>query len=266
MPDTPDEPTLAIPDGVLARLRAARRVMALTGAGVSAASGIPTFRAPGAGLWSQYSPSVFATPRGWARDPQLVWGWYTHRRRLARRAQPNAAHTALAALGAYYPAFTLVTQNVDGLHQRAGSQHVIELHGSLYRVRCSRDDTPVDWQDPDDDNPAALEALERGETPPVPHCPDCDALLRPDVVWFEETLPEAAFAEAEEAARQCEVCLVVGTSALVWPAAGLPLTAQRRHALIIEINPEHTDLSRRADLAIRLPADVALPQLVRLLG
>jgi len=263
---TPDEPTLAIPDTILARLRAARRVMALTGAGVSAASGIPTFRAPGAGLWSQYAPSVFATPRGWARDPQLVWGWYTHRRRLALRAQPNAAHIALAALETRYPTFTLVTQNVDGLHQRAGSQQVVELHGSLFRFRCSRDDTPVAWQDPDDDDPIAMEALERGETTPVPHCPDCGALIRPDVVWFEEALPEAAYARAEEAARDCEVCLVVGTSALVWPAAGLPLIALRRHALLIEINPEPTDLSPRADLAIRLPADMALPQLTRALG
>ncbi|HUY76203.1 MAG TPA: NAD-dependent deacylase [Ktedonobacterales bacterium] len=266
MPKTPNGPTLAIPDAMLARLRTARRALALTGAGVSAASGIPTFRAPGAGLWSQYSPSVFATPRGWARDPQLVWGWYTHRRRLALRAQPNAAHTALAALEAYYPTFTLVTQNVDGLHQRAGSQQVVELHGSLYRFRCSRENTPVDWRNPDDNDPAALAALERGETSPVPHCPTCDALLRPDVVWFEEALPEDAYAQAEVAARDCEVCLVVGTSALVWPAAGLPLLAADNDALLIEINPEATDLTRRADLSVRMAADVALPQLVRLLA
>ena len=258
--------TLAIPDAILARLRAARRVMALTGAGVSAASGIPTFRAPGKGLWSQYAPSVFATPKGWARDPQLVWGWYTHRRRLALRAQPNAAHIALAMLEARYPTFTLVTQNVDGLHQRAGSQQVIELHGSLFRFRCSRDDTPVDWRDPDDDNPAALAALERGETPPVPHCPDCDALIRPDVVWFEEALPRGAYAKAERAAGDCEVCFIIGTSALVWPAAGLPSLADREGATLIEINPEVTDLTRAADLSIRMPADVALPQLVRLLA
>src|SRR5215472_5762440 len=150
--------TISVPPGMLTRLREARRAMALTGAGISAESGIPTFRDPGTGLWSQYSPEEFATPRGWRRNPKLVWGWYTHRRRLVRRAVPNAGHRALAALGRYYPEFTLVTQNVDGLHARAGSREVLELHGSLFRFKCSADDAPVDYDDPEDDDPAAMEA------------------------------------------------------------------------------------------------------------
>lgn len=253
-----------VSDDLLGRLRAAKSVMVLTGAGVSAGSGIPTFRAPGDGLWSKYSASDFASPEGWARNPQLVWGWYTHRRRIARRAQPNPAHLALAALEAYYPDVTLVTQNVDDLHQRAGSRNVIELHGSLFRFKCSREGTPVDWDDPDDENAAAFEALERGETPSVPRCPSCDALLRPDVVWFGEMLPPDAISRATSAARECDVCLVVGTSALVWPAAGLP-RARKRAAPLIEVNPEPTNLTRQADLAIRRDATLALPALVQLI-
>src|SRR5262249_50378653 len=150
----------------------------LTGAGISAESGIPTFRAPGTGLWSQYPVEDFATPRGWRRNPRLVWGWYTHRRRLARAAAPNPGHLALARLAEYYPDFTLITQNVDGLHERAGSREVIELHGNLTRFRCSIEQTPVQWTDSEDDDPTAMERLERGETPEVPTCPRCGSLLR----------------------------------------------------------------------------------------
>ena len=250
---------------VIARLRQARHVIALTGAGISAESGIPTFRTPGSGLWDRYPVRDFATPEGWARNPQLVWGWYTHRRRLARRSQPNAGHLALATLEAYYPNFTLVTQNVDGLHSAAGSQNVLELHGSLRRFLCSAEGTPVEWADPQDDDPEALAALERGETPPVPTCPQCGALLRPAVVWFGENLPEDALALAEEAARHADVCFVVGTSALVYPAADLPRIAQRHGALIVEVNPEPTELSRRVDVSLRAAAGVALPRLVEII-
>ena len=253
---------ITVPDHILIRLRSAKRAMALTGAGISAESGIPTFRAPGTGLWSQYSPEEFATPRGWRRNPRLVWGWYTHRRRLARAAQPNPGHRALARLADLYPEFTLVTQNVDSLHTRAGSRNVVELHGSLFRFKCSAEDTPVAYDDPLDGDPDAMAALERGETPEVPRCPRCGALVRPDVVWFEEVLPTDPYAAAEEAADRCDLCFVVGTSALVWPAAGLPLQAQRHGALLIEVNPETTDLTRRADLSLRGPAGIILPQLV----
>jgi NAD-dependent deacetylase len=259
------ESTIAVPPALLLCLRAARRAMALTGAGVSAESNIPTFRDPGKGLWSQYSPKDFATPRGWRRNPRLVWGWYTHRRRLARRAEPNAGHVALAVLADYYAEFTLVTQNVDGLHARAGSRDVLELHGSLFRFKCSADGAPVNYDDPEDDDPAAMEALERGEGPDVPPCPRCGALVRPDVVWFEEALPEEPYWRAEAAARACDVCFVVGTSALVWPAAGLPLAARSHGALLVEVNPEPTDLTAKTDLSLRGPAGLVLPQLVKLI-
>jgi NAD-dependent deacetylase len=142
---------------------------------------------------------------------------------------------------------------------------VLELHGSLFRFKCSADDAPVDYDDPEDDDPAAMEALERGEGPDVPTCPRCGALMRPDVVWFEESLPEEPYRRAEAAARACDVCFVVGTSALVWPAADLPLTASSHGALLVEVNPEPTDLTSRTDLSLRGPAGKILPQLVELI-
>ena len=259
------ESAMAVPPDILKRLREARRAMVLTGAGISAESGLPTFRNPGTGLWSQYSPEDFATPRGWQRNPKLVWRWYAHRRRLVRRAEPNAGHRALAELASYYPELTLVTQNVDGLHARAGSPDVVELHGSLFRFKCSIEEIPVAYTDPDGGDLAAMEALERGEGPEVPLCPRCGALVRPDVVWFEEALPRGPYLRAQAAAEACDVCFVVGTSALVWPAAGLPLVAQAHGALLVEVNPEPTDLTARVDLALRGPAGVLLPQLVKMI-
>jgi NAD-dependent deacetylase len=260
-----EDRALEIAGAVLKRLRAATHAMALTGAGISAESGIPTFRAPGTGLWSQYSLEDFATPRAWRRNPKLVWGWYTHRRRLARLAEPNAGHVALAALGDYYPDFTLVTQNVDGLHTRAGSRSVAELHGNIHRFRCTAENVRVEYVDPEDDDAAAMERLEHGEGPEVPRCPDCGAHLRPDVVWFEEQLPTEVYARAEAAALRCEVCFVVGTSVLVYPAAGLPLLARERHALLVEVNPEETELTPLADLSLRGSAGLVLPRLVALM-
>ncbi len=261
--DQPD--SVQIPDNILSRLRSARHAMALTGAGISAESGIPTFRDPGEGLWSRYSPEEFATERGWRRDPRLVWGWYTHRRRVARAAQPNPGHQALARLAGYYPDFAVVTQNVDGLHAHAGSPIVYELHGNIHRFKCSVEGTPVTYDDPDDDNPAAWEALERGEAPPVPTCLACGALVRPDVVWFGEPLPLEPYLRAEAAAAACDVCFVVGTSALVYPAAGLPWIARANGALVIEVNPETTELTPDADLSLRGRAGVVLPRLVDLI-
>jgi NAD-dependent deacetylase len=263
---TEDDPALNIAPSLLEQLRAARHAMALTGAGISAESGIPTFRAPGTGLWSQYSIEDFATPRAWRRNPKLVWGWYTHRRRLALRAQPNAGHLALAQLAADYPQFTLATQNVDGLHVRAGSQDVLELHGSLFRFRCTIEGAPVDYMDPEDNDPAALERLERGEGPEVPACPRCGALIRPAVVWFEEPLPADVLAAAEAAAANCDVLFVVGTSAHVYPAAALPERARRHRALIVEVNPEETELTPSAHLSLRGPAGTILPRFADLLA
>ncbi|HEV2977300.1 MAG TPA: NAD-dependent deacylase [Casimicrobiaceae bacterium] len=234
--------------GLIAALRRARFVAALTGAGISAESGLATFRDAQTGLWARFDPRELATPSAFARNPQLVWDWYAWRRELAARAEPNAGHLALAALERRVPEFALITQNVDGLQQRAGSRSVIELHGNIGRVKCSREGTLVgQWE-----NPAHA----------VPHCARCGALLRPDVVWFEESLPELALAAAEDAARRCRVLLVVGTSTEVYPAAGLPGLARRSGALVVEVNPNPTTLSATADYVLRGAAGTVLPALL----
>ncbi len=211
-----------IPEGLIAALRAARHVAVLTGAGVSAESGIPTFRDAQTGLWARYSPEELASPEAFRRNPKLVWEWYAWRRRLVAEAEPNAGHYALARLERLVPRFTLITQNVDGLHRRAGSTDPIELHGSLARARCSAEDTLYDTWDEGDELP--------------PRCPACGAYLRPDVVWFGELLPQAALARAWEAARSCDLFLSVGTSGLVEPAASLPRLAYGKGAAVAVIN------------------------------
>jgi NAD-dependent deacetylase len=255
-----------LPPALLERLRTARRAMALTGAGVSAESGIPTFRgADGAGFWGRYDPLDLASRAGYERNPERCWAWYAMRRAQLHSVEPNPAHYALARLGAYYPDFTLATQNVDGLHERAGSRSVIELHGNLADVKCLVENRSVPWEDPPDAPVVTEETLERGEWPQVPRCPQCGGLLRPDVVWFGEMLPAIALARAEDAAERCEVCFVVGTSAEVYPAAGLPETARNHGALIVEVNREETGLSRWADLSLRGPAGVILPTLAEVI-
>ncbi len=244
-----DEHATAIPLELSRALRAARHVAVLTGAGCSAESGVPTFRDAQQGLWAQFDPLELATPSAFARHPKRVWDWYAMRRDMVARVAPNAAHRALAALETRVPEFLLATQNVDGLHQRAGSLRLVELHGNLTRVRCSRDGTPVPhWTEATDGLP--------------PRCPECGAFLRPDIVWFDEALPVAALAAAEDAARQCDVMLVVGTSGEVYPAAALPAHAQQRGALVVEINREVTPLSRAADHVLRGAAGSVLPALV----
>jgi NAD-dependent deacetylase len=224
-----------------------QRVVALTGAGVSAESGVPIFRGE-AGLWRQYRPEELATPRAFARDPTLVWEWYDWRRGLISECQPNPAHHALAGIEARLPDFTLVTQNVDGLHRLAGSRHVLELHGDIWRMRCTRQGTTlVDRTTPLPEIP--------------PRCAECGALLRPDVVWFGESLPGDVLEAAFAASAACNVMLVVGTSAVVQPAATLPLIAKQNGAVLVEINPQPTPLSDYADLTLRQPATHALPQL-----
>jgi NAD-dependent deacetylase len=214
--------TAGIPPDLVARLRDARSVAALTGAGISAESGIPTFRDALTGLWARYRPEELATPEAFARNPALVWDWYRMRRQLVARAEPNAGHRALVALERRVPRFALITQNVDGLHRRAGSERVVELHGSLARARCSREGT-------------VLERWEETEGAP-PCCQTCGAPLRPDVVWFGELLPEEALRAAEAAARDCEVFLSIGTSNLVEPAASLPWRAAAAGADVAVIN------------------------------
>lgn len=237
-----------IPLALIEVLRAARRVAVLTGAGVSAESGVPTFRDTLTGLWARYRPEDLATPEAFERDPRLVWEWYAARRAQLERVQPNPAHYALVALQARYSEFTLITQNVDGLHARAGSTGVIALHGDITRTKCYERGHAVErWE-------------ETGELPP--RCPLCGGRLRPDVVWFGENLPRAALAAATRAARQCELFLSIGTSGLVYPAADLPFEALRSGARVLELNPEPTPLTPHAHWALQGKAGELLPALV----
>jgi len=236
---------------ITARLRdllaRGRRVAALTGAGISAESGIPTFRSPG-GFWENASLQDLATPEGFARDPRRVWAWYDERRAQVSRCAPNAGHTALARFGRERADFALVTQNIDGLHARAGSEGVILLHGDLFRVRCTKEG------DSSEDRRVPL--------PEIPPRCRCGALLRPDVVWFGERLPDHALREATRAAERAEVFLSIGTSALVYPAAALPEIARSHGAYLVEINVETTPLSALADEVVRGPAAEVLPDLL----
>ncbi len=229
-------------------LQDARGVAVLTGSGISAESGVPTFRDAQTGLWSRYEPQELATPEAFARDPRLVWEWYAWRRELVKQAAPNPGHRALAALEARVPGVVLITQNVDGLHQRAGSQNVTELHGNIMRSKCSVEVIVVEPREDDLGIP--------------PSCPNCGAFLRPDVVWFGEALPVRAFEGALEAARGCDLFLSVGTSGLVQPAASLALDALRNGAVIAEVNPNETPLSRYAEYLLQGRAGEVLPVLV----
>jgi NAD-dependent deacetylase len=245
-----DGQAAAIAD-VAARLRAAHGVTVLTGAGVSAASGVPTFRGAG-GLWRTSRPEDLATPAAFARDPRLVWEWYDWRRQLLAACRPNAAHDVLARWQRRWPALTLVTQNVDDLHERAGSTGVLHLHGSIWSVRCRRGCAGGRTRRRCDDVP--LRTL-----PPIcPHCGDVD---RPGVVWFGEALDDATLHQAAEAAAGCDVFIAVGTSAQVHPAAGLIPHARRSGAFVVEINPDATPYSADVDAALTAPAEVLLPRL-----
>ncbi len=226
-------------------LRSAARVVAFTGAGVSAESGVPTFRGAG-GLWEGQRIEAVASPEGFAADPAHVWGFYDQRRTNLTRVRPNPAHRVLASWQERFPRYTLITQNVDGLHQGAGSRSVVELHGSIWRVRC------LGCGREREDRTAPLPAL-------PPRCAACGALERPGVVWFGETLPVEAFLAAEVAAKGCDVLVVVGTSAVVYPAAGLVGIASAVGARVIEVNPEASALAHLADVTLRGPAGEMLP-------
>ena len=241
------EPT-SIPAELIARLRQARRVAVLTGAGISAESGVPTFRQAQTGLWARYDPQQLATPQAFRRQPQLVWDWYAWRRGLVAGVEPNPGHFALAELERRVPQFTLITQNVDSLHQRAGSRAVLELHGNIARTTCSREGRVVEAWPESDERP--------------PRCPHCGAFLRPDVVWFGEALPAEVLEAAIAATRTADVFLTIGTSGLVHPAASLPLLAARQGAVTVEVNPEETPLSEEMTYCLRGPSGVLLPALV----
>jgi NAD-dependent deacetylase len=230
-------------------LRAAENVVVLTGAGVSAESGIPTFREDMTGLWAQFRPEDLATPEAFERNPRAVWEWYAERRSNIEKVEPNPAHFAIARLETLVPRFTLVTQNVDGLHQRAGSRQVLELHGNIRRTRCSREGRVIDgWS-------------EDGHVPP--RCPACRAPLRPDVVWFGEVLPESELTQAAVAAASADLLLVVGTSGLVYPAAAVPHAALAEGVPICVIDPADVPLAAHPGVrALRSPAGECLPALV----
>lgn len=240
--------SLTFPTWLLDRLRRAHHVVALTGAGISAESGVPTFREAQTGLWARYDPTELATPEAFMRDPALVWRWYTWRRGLIAQAAPNPGHHALAALEDVFPKVTVLTQNVDGLHTQAHSTRVVELHGNIHRNLCFREGTPV---------PAGTE--QPGEPP---RCPRCGDYVRPGVVWFGEMLPAPALHAARQAAAECEIFLSIGTSSVVEPAASLPLDALEKGALLVEVNLAPTPLTPYAHLSLRGLAGHILPALL----
>jgi NAD-dependent deacetylase len=239
-----------IPDAVIAALRDARHVCVLTGAGVSAESGVPTFRDAQEGLWARYRAEDLATPEAFRANPALVWRWYRWRRELIAAAEPNPGHLALVRLAEGAPRLTLVTQNVDNLHQRAGSAGVIEFHGNIFEDRCFAEGT--------------LHVARASDE--VPACPDCGAPLRPGVVWFGEAIPEHALAASSAAAAACDVFLSVGTSSAVYPAAGLAEIARQNGAQLIEINPNPTMQASSFDFALAGNSGVILPELLELLA
>lgn len=231
------------------RLRAGANVCVLSGAGISAASGIPTFRGAQDSLWSRYRPEELATPTAFARDPELVWRWYDWRRGLIAAAAPNAAHLALAELEAVAPV-TIITQNVDGYHQQAGSSRVLEYHGSIWGVRC-RD---CRWAGTD----------QRVPLPIPPRCTRCGGLLRPSVVWFGESIDPTLMAESKAAVAGCEVFLVIGTAGVVYPAAGLVATARHNGALVVDFNLEPSGVGNLADIFVAGSAVDTVPRLLTL--
>ncbi|MBN2304690.1 MAG: NAD-dependent deacylase [Anaerolineae bacterium] len=238
-------------------LRGSQRLVILTGAGVSKESGIPTFRDALEGLWENYDAQQLATPDAFRRNPRFVWDWYQHRREMMAEARPNPGHEAIAALQNHLPQAVVVTQNIDGLHQMAGSQDVIELHGSLRRNKCfdncQGNPTLINihtlaWNPATDDGP--------------PPCPHCGGWVRPDVVWFHETLPPGALERAHLLCAAADVVLVIGTSGVVQPAANLPFVAARRNATIIEVNPELSQITAIARYYLPGPSGEIMPQVL----
>jgi NAD-dependent deacetylase len=246
MPTTTVSPL--IPSELVDLLSSAEKVAFLTGSGISAESGVPTFRDAQTGLWAQYNPQELATPEAFARNPRLVWQWYEWRRQLIADALPNPAHTALVELEQLIPHFRLISQNVDGLHQKAGSESIIELHGNILRTKCYEDGEIIEKWGDDDRLP--------------PHCPTCDGLLRPDVVWFGEALPYEALSAALVASQNCDLFFSAGTSSVVQPAASLADQARQSGAMIIEINLAPTPLTPFADFVLSGPAGQILSMLV----
>lgn len=240
-------------------LSAARRVVVLTGAGMSRESGVPTFRDALTGLWARFDPEELATEAAFRRNPSRVFGWYLMRLRTCRSAEPHAGYRALPELAGLFEDFLIVTQNVDGLHQRAGSRDVVELHGSLESFRC------LDGGHSFDVSELELQIDSEGESVGPPACSICGSPIRPGVVWFGEALPEHQITRAWRGVEECEAALVVGTSSVVYPAAELPLAAAAHGAKVVEINPNQTPLSAEADVWWPATAAAALPALTALM-
>lgn len=240
-------------------LKMASRVVVLTGAGVSKESGIPTFRDAQTGLWAQYDPTRLATREAFLRDPKLVWDFYEFRRDMMRPAEPNPAHYALADLEKRFSNFTLITQNIDDLHQRAGSQKVLRLHGRISENKCLNDcrgePTLID-----------VATLEWDRKSGPPSCPYCGAKVRPNVVWFGENLPSDALQLAGQVSAEADVMIVVGTSGMVTPAADLPLLAREHGAALFEFNPVESVLTPIMDIHFAAPAGEMLPRLIEALN
>ncbi|NNF16544.1 MAG: NAD-dependent deacylase [Gammaproteobacteria bacterium] len=238
-------------NAIAEQLKQARHCVVLTGAGVSAESGIPTFRDALSGLWEKFRPEDLATAEAYRKNPEMVYAWYQWRRQLISDTEPNAGHYALAELAKRVERLTLITQNVDGLHQRAGSADVIEFHGNIFRNRCFAENT------------ALAPDTTRSEKPPL--CPVCGAMARPDVVWFGEALEPQVLQASAEAIDDCDVFLSIGTSSLVYPASELGLAARSNGAVLIEINPQQTPLTAVCQFSVTANSAGVLPHMVRAL-
>ena len=228
------------------KFKTARNVLVVTGSGISAESGVPTFRGED-GLWKRYRAEDLATPYAFDSDPKLVWEWYDWRRQIIGKALPNPAHVTLVEMEEHYPQFLLVTQNVDGLHRRAGSRNMVEIHGNIWRTRCMAEGN--------------VSTLEENPLTKIPPLCSCGALLRPDVVWFGESLPIEGLARAEDACRECDILLVVGTSGYVYPVASFPRVAKSAGATVVEVNVENTPISNCSDYTLLGKASDVLPEL-----
>ena len=233
-------------------LRESSLVVALTGAGVSAESGIPTFRGEG-GLWRNFSPQELATPHAFSKNPKLVWEWYNWRRSIIKRAKPNPAHTTIAELEKMFGSFTLITQNIDGLHRKAGSKNIIEFHGNIWKERCTSCSFTRENE----------RIYDESELPP--RCEKCEGIMRPSVVWFGEPIPEEVIRKSEKAVLECDTFISIGTSSVVYPAAGFIEYAVSHNKRTIEINLERTPMSDIVDVSIQGKAGEILPKILEVL-
>ena len=239
--------SIAFSSRLISKLAGAQSVVAFTGAGVSAESGVPTFRGDD-GIWKRFKPEELATIDAFMKNPELVWEWYAHRKKIIATIEPNPGHYTLAGMEQMFPHFAIITQNIDNLHRRAGSKNVFELHGNIERNYCMKCGTPYTNE----------EVLNQTG---APRCPKCNGLIRPDVVWFGEMLPEEEWEQSVRAAESAEVFFSIGTSGVVFPAASIPLMAKRAGAYLVEINPEATPLTDQADEFLMGASGTVLPEL-----